>query len=301
MTGQPTSQSCTEASEVLFPDIVCSIEICIQAVPTVFTEEEALRFTIGTVLMITLRTSLRGMSRVNLDHLDTAFLSLICDEVVKLSKRPSMQPTFSRDILVLFAASNLAILSDVFEVFQNDRTPWVCVLDDTLAEDMITISVETRLPFTQFLEMTFSGFTSFRLQLAPNAEILTVNFFPLAIAKKATLRGYCGSIQSEVYPDDFFGRGNIRLRNLYHNMQPVLPIAINEIGRSYPIPLVLCAKCWHGKGDAHLANYCGQAGGLLLPIKCVGVDVVSGRANLTLRAFHGLELRDLISLLLGFL
>src|SRR5207302_2614518 len=114
-------------------------------------------------------------------------------------KRPSMQTTLCRDILVLLATSNLTSLSDVLEVFQNDgRTVWG-VLNNSLAQYVITISVETRLTLTQFLEVTFSGFRSFRLQFAPYAEILAVSLFPVFVAKKLALGSNGWSIQAKIY------------------------------------------------------------------------------------------------------
>src|SRR2546421_4268597 len=96
-----------------------------ETIPTVFTEEQTLGFTIGAVLIMTFTACLRGVAWVNFDHLDSTLSSLVCDKVIELSKCPSMQSTLCRNILVLFATPNLARLSDVLEVFQDDgRTIW---------------------------------------------------------------------------------------------------------------------------------------------------------------------------------
>ncbi len=239
------------------------------------------------------------VARVNFDHLNTTLSGLVCDKVIELSKRPSMQPTLCRNILVLFAASNLARLSDVLEVFQSDSCSWRGVLNDAFAEDVVTISVETRLTLTQFLEMTLSGFTSFRLQFSPNAEIFPVRLFPVLIAKELTFGGNSRPIQSKIYSDNFLSWQNIRLRNLYYHMQPVLSIAVNEVRCGYPIPLILCAELGYGKGNAHLATCSRKSSGLLLPIKRVRFLIVSNWTKFALGAFHGLELRNWITPLCG--
>jgi len=249
--------------------------------------------------MSTFRTGLRGVTRVNFDYLDTTLLCFVCDKVIELSKGPSMQLALSRDILILFASSNLTILSDVLEVFQNDSATRSSVLSDTFAKDMIAISVETRLMLTHFLEVTLSGLRSFRLQFAPYTKILPVSFFPMLVAKELTLGGNGWSVQAEVYPDDLIISRDIRIRNLYHYMQPVLSFAVNKIGSSYPMSLVLGTVRRDSKGNVHSAVRGRQASGLFFPIKRVGMNVVPRGTKFTGRTLHWLELRDWIALLLG--
>lgn len=68
--------------EVLLSDIDSSIEVSIQAVPTFTTKEEALRSTIVSGLMPTFGAGLRGMARINLDHLDPSRLRFVLDKGV---------------------------------------------------------------------------------------------------------------------------------------------------------------------------------------------------------------------------
>src|SRR6185312_635069 len=65
-------------------------------------------------------------------------------------------------------------------------------------------------------------------------------------------------------------------------------------------PLILRAEVRHGESNTHLASYGRQANKLLPPIKRVGVNIVPGRTDLTLRTFHGLESGNWIALFLGF-
>src|SRR6266852_7656620 len=251
------------------------------------------------MLMTTLRTGLTGMTGVNFDHLHTSLLGFVCDKVIELSKRPSMQSTLCRDILVMFATSNLARLSDVLEVFQNDRAPRSGVLDDTLAKDVVAISVETRLTLAQFLEMTFRGFRSFRLQLPSYAEIRAVALFPMRVPKELTRARDGWSVQAKVYPNNLIILRNIRLRDFHNDLQPVLSLAVHEVSSSDLMYLVLGLPDGNRKGDTHLATGGRQPSRLLLPVKRVGVDVVSGWTYFTGRALHWLELRNWIALFLG--
>jgi len=279
------------------PDVFRGVVIRVQAVPTLFTEEETLRFTIGTVLMPTRRACLAGVPRIYLHNLHAAFLRLIRDEVVELSKRPGMQPTLCRDILVLFAASNLAGFSDVLEVFQNNSAPGGGVLNNSLAQNMIAISVETRLTLAQLLEMTFRGFRSFRLQLSPYAKILAVSLFPVLIAKELALRGDGWAVQAQIDPDDLITLRNIGFRDLDHDMQPILPLAIYEISSGYPVSLILGLPSGNSKGNTHLATGGREPSRLLCPIKRVGVDVIPRSTKLAGRTLHWLELRGWFAIL----
>jgi len=248
--------------------------------------------------MTTRRTSLRSVAGVNFDYLDTTLLRFVCDEVIELSKCPCMQSAFRRDILVLFAAPNLTVLSDVLEVFQNKCCSRRGILNNSLREGVVTIPVETRLSLAQFLEMAFGGFTSFGLQFAPNAEILAINLFPLALAKKLTVRGHSGVIQAEIYPNNILNRRNIRLRNTDDHMQPVFPVARDQVSSSNLVSLIFGAEMRRREGDAHLAACGRESNRLPLPVESIGMNVVSGWTKFTSRAFHGFELRNWIALLL---
>ena len=59
-------------------------------------------------------TRLRGISRVNIDHMDTRSLCLVCDKVLKLTERPAMQAG-------THFASSLDVLADVRQVFHGNR------------------------------------------------------------------------------------------------------------------------------------------------------------------------------------
>ena len=128
-------------------------------------------------------------------------------------------------MLVVFATSNLTVFSNIFEVLQNNDRTRGGVGNETLAQDVVTIPVETRLTPSQFLEMTFSGFTPFGLQFSLQTEMLTIKLFPATMAKKVMLGCDSRMIQSKVDPDNLITLRNIRFRDTHHDMQPVLSFA----------------------------------------------------------------------------
>lgn len=240
------------------------------------------------------------MSWVNLDNEHTAFSSFIREKAVKRVKAPGMQAALDGNILVRLATSDLGCLSNVGQILNHDSAASGAVLHNSFGEDMITVPVESHLFSRKLFEVLLGRLCSFGLKFAFQAKATTVNFFPVASTKELTLGGDSGSVETQVNTHNLIDRGDVRLRDLYDHMQPVLPVAVNKIGSSDPMPLVLCAKTGYGKRDSHLTAGGGQTRCLGFPVESRGLQVVPHGAQLALRTFHRMKLGDGITLLFGF-
>lgn len=240
------------------------------------------------------------MMWVNLDHADPLFLGFVGEEIVELGKRPTMQPPFGVHRFVLLASSHLRIVSNVLEVFQDEHGTWESVLHDTLGEDMIAIPVEAGLLTRQTLEMSLRRFRSVGLQLSLEAEVTTVNLFPVATAEELPFTGDCWTVQPQVNPNDFIGRGYLSLRNLDHDMQPPFAFAITEVCSTNRTASVFSTIGRDHKGNALFASTGRETNQASLPIERVRVDIVADRTGLALRAFYWLEFWDRLPALQGF-
>jgi len=139
----PAQDRCTilsKRSQVLLPNILSSIEVGVEAVPTPATEEKRLRATVIPGLMPTLRAGLGRVTRVNLDHGYPSCLGFVREESMELGKAPGMHTAFVAHILVLFAAPHLGGLTDVRQVLKHDGTTSSGVLYEAFGEDMVMVS-----------------------------------------------------------------------------------------------------------------------------------------------------------------
>src|ERR1051326_4895534 len=106
-------QRCIDAgkrSEVLLPYVFRSIVVCIELIATGATVKQGLRTTIVPVLEPTTRARLGRVSRVHLDHLDTACFGFVLEKRIQLCERPTMQASFAVHALVVLASSHHARL-----------------------------------------------------------------------------------------------------------------------------------------------------------------------------------------------
>ncbi len=94
-----------------------------------------MRTTVGTVLVPATATSLRGVSRVNLDHLDTSLLCLVYQEAMELRETPIMESTLCFRMLLHRGA-----FTNVRQVLKDNGTAGGSVLNETLRKYMVVIS-----------------------------------------------------------------------------------------------------------------------------------------------------------------
>jgi hypothetical protein len=138
-------------------------------------KEQGLRTTVRAVLIATLATRLTRVAWVYLHHLNTLFLCFVREERVELGKAPTMQTSLG---IVFLALANLRGVTNVGEVFHNDRTARGGVLDNALREDMIVFSSLPKQFARKFLQVPFGRACSFRLQLSTDAKNTPFLLFP---------------------------------------------------------------------------------------------------------------------------
>ena len=162
---------------MLLPNIVTGIEVCIEAIATVTTQEETLRTTVGTVLVPATATSLRGVSRVNLDHLDTSLLCLVYQEAMELRETPIMESTLCFRILLHRGA-----FTNVRQVLKDNGTAGGNVLNDTLRKYMVVISSLAKQFPRELTQVAFCALCAFALKFTTEAENTFLLFFPSPFA-----------------------------------------------------------------------------------------------------------------------
>src|SRR5947208_1050405 len=101
---------------VLGRDVTSSVQVSIEIIPTLPTDEHALGTAVGASNMPAAATRLRGMPGIDPSHPTAPFLGLVPDKALELGKRPGVHPA-----LGLRAPFGLHPLANVLEVFQHDR------------------------------------------------------------------------------------------------------------------------------------------------------------------------------------
>jgi hypothetical protein len=251
--------------------------------------KQGLRATVIASLIATSATRLAGVAWVDALDTNTVFLGFVESKAVELRKTPTMQATFRVSVLSVLATPHLGVFTNIGQVLKDNRCAWLGMLDDMFGENVVAIPVESHLLLTHLFQVAFGTFCSFGLQFAAETETAAVNLFPVATAEKLTGRSHGGSVQSEVYPDNFFARGDNRFRDGNYHMQPPFAFVTQEISRCYLAPDVLCAIVGNRKGDAHLPCARRETNLLHAPFEGIGMHVITRGARLRLRHLDRLE------------
>ena len=188
--------------------------------------------------------------------------------------------------------------SKIGQVLKHHRTARGSTLNNAFGEDMVTIPVETHLLVRQLFEMPFGRLRSFGLQVATETERPPVNLFPVARAKKLTLRGDSRTIQAQIDPHNgLIGLRN-GLRNSNHHMQPPCSFAPDQISGGNGTATIALTEMRHRKRETRFSLRGGDTNGLRCPIEGIGVNIVTNGALLRGRATNRLEGRNRFALLL---
>ena len=286
---------------MLLSNILSGIEVCIQAVATLFTEEETLRTTIGTMLMSTFATGLARVARVDLDHSDTMCLCLVLDKRVQLGKAPTMQASLVVNVLVLLASAHLGGLSKVLEIFQDDSCPCGSVLYNAFAEDVVMVSASPKLFPAQLLEVSLGRASAFGLQLSFQPEGTPFLFFPASLTQEVPSRGDCWAIETQVNTDHLVRCNNGRFKDADNDMEPIAALAIAQVCAARLVSNVLSKVSRHREGQFNAPTHGRKATGQRLPLDPVRTLVITDTSDLTVRTSNRLESRNGLALLLGFL
>jgi len=251
--------------------------------------------------MTALATRLGRVSRVNLLDANTALLPFIGDEAVQLSKCPTVQLALVVNVLVVFAASHVRVLTNIGEVLKDNRCASRGTGNNLFAEDMIAIPMKSRLLQRQLFQVSFGTLGSFGLQFSSQSEGTTVNLFPSFASQELTVAGYSRAVESQVNTDNRSILRNNRFRYGDDHMQPPFAVFADEVCCCVRIADVLLTKTWDREGNNGTSLNRREAYHALCPIEGIRALVVTDRAYKALRTRNRLKRWNGASLFLRFL
>ena len=142
-------------------DIHRSDVVCKARVPAIYTEEFALRRTIGFIDMPTARTGARCVARINQNDRHANQLGLVFDKGAQLVERPAMQ----RCPLWL---PSLYPRADALQIFEGDSLCGALSLcNDAFGNDVVRVGGKALFFARQLAEAAARRLRAFGLQLAP--------------------------------------------------------------------------------------------------------------------------------------
>ncbi len=270
-----------------------------ELIATATAKEERLRTSIGTMLIATLATGLRGMSRVNPDDSNASRLRLVRDKRVQLGKAPAMQPSFILDMLVLLASAYLAGLSNVRQVLKHNGRAIGAGLHDAFGKDVIVITMQPKLFLAQLLEMSPGRASAFGLQLSSETEEAPFLLFPSLLSQELTMGSHSRTIETQVNPDNFLSGDNNGFRKGDDNVEGETALTIAQIRTTDLRTNVLSEVSGNRERQCNPPVDGGKATGEGLPLHPVRALVIADTYDLTVRTAHRLEYRDGLALLSG--
>ena len=274
LVAQPASRVLAHAGMVLGRDIPSAIQVSIEMIPTLPTNECALRTTVVAGTMPAAATPLRSMSRIDRDHRTTPFFGLVLDFGFEACKRPRMHAAFC-----LAAPPGLRSFADVFEVFQHDRCARLGRRHDLLTEDVVGIFSEAGAPTLQLPQMSFGAFCAPFLQRTNELEVTPLNRFPAPLAQEMVIRRDRRAIDAQVNANHRFCLLNFRCGNAHDHMQPPDAIAEGKVSSVNRVASILRRVVLDTEANGLPTADERHAYGAALPIHAVGTLIVAWRAG----------------------
>ncbi len=232
------------------------------------------------MLVATLTTGLRCVAWVNTLNTGPALLPFVRNKGIQLVKTPTVQAPFR---VMLLARADLGCLSNVREILKHDDTARGNTLDNVLGQDMIAIPAETGLFAAHLCEMTLRRFTSFGLQLSPQAKAPSFKLFPPSFPQVRTVGGDGRVVQSQVYSGHHFIFGNSRLRDRDHHVQGKPPCAFTQLSSGDSGANILGSILRAGEEDILFTTACREPNEVPLPVEDEGFLVIADRTGHALR------------------
>ncbi len=217
------------------------------------------------------------MTWIDSDNFNTPLLTLVGKEAAQLSECPAMQTAH------LFAMPPPNPAPDFAKVLNHDGCPDRGTVNNAVAENMITIPVETQLLARQLAKMAVSRLCSFGLQLSFNTEVAAVYFFPVGSAVELALRCYRRMVDTQIYAYGFSTGDGFNIWYGDNDVQVPLALAFEEICTVNRTAMILCGIGRQGETQAQpfaLAAHHREGDGITIPIHAVGFLIVTRRAEL---------------------
>ena len=226
---RPTSKACSPRSKVIRSNVSSRVQVCIQLEPALYAMEITLASSVLTACMPALRTLLRRVPRVYIDHKYPCHQGFVGHEGLKSSKTPRVESP-------LQAFSTLHPGADIRQIFQCDRIALLNRCDHLLRKHVITIAAETFLSAKHLSKMSSSRLSAFRLKSASKTEGSVLNLSPMTLPKKSCLTRHRGAANPEIYADHFSRRFNCLFCSFHRDVQPKSPLAIDAKIRRTDLP-----------------------------------------------------------------
>src|SRR2546425_2880805 len=293
----PTSHTRGTASK-----IICSIEVGIGFIATLFTGEFTLTDTVAFSDIAATGAPLRGIACINKLHIHTLLGSFVGDKTLQLSKTPIAHSS------TLFAAS-LDTFTDVCQVLHCQGISWLARGNNLFGDLVIAISLKSFQSASQLFQVALGRFCTFSLKLSSQTEVAVIRFFDLFTAKELRVRSNGKAVDAQINTDhlpSWFNQGN-SARN--DHVQPVSTLAVHQIS-TFLLPFgcqVLLIVSWdfHGnKGTIvctsfllHMDKRCHTS----VPVKAEGTSIIADSTQLRVGRPSQFERLDRFSCLLSFL
>ncbi len=273
------------------------------------------------MLIATATARLTGVTRVNLDHFNTACLSFVLNEGVQLSEAPTMQASFVLTVLVVFASSHLGCFPDIGQVLKHDGRAWGSVLNKAFGEDMVMVTASPKLFTRELTQVAFCTLCAFGLQLSFQTEGAPFLFFPSPLTQELTLGGDSRAVETQINPAHLVrwcdrslliaslpenaSQRTRRVGNADNDMQGKASLAGAEISTtdaSFGEGAIFVSDVLHqvfrnAQGQFNPSVYSSKTTGEGIPLHPVRTLVIADTGYLTVRTLDGLEDRNGLALL----
>lgn len=167
---------------------------------------------------------------------------------------------------------------NIGQVFEDNRAPRPSSVDDLLTQHMIATTAKSSLLAPDLPQVALGALGAGCLQGATQLERATFHGSPAFLAEKLVRAGDSRLRQAQIDAHDIVRWLDNRSRNVHDDMQPPIPIALDEIGgRDFAVN-VGCRIRGHVERQTHPALRRGESHRTRVPIDLEGVPVVAWRA-----------------------
>jgi hypothetical protein len=154
-----------------------------------------------------MRTGLRRMAWINLDHPHPAFLCFVGQEAVELGEAPTVEASFGVLLLAL-APPDLARAANVGQVLKDDRAARGGVLNNAFGENVVMVFALAQQFSRELTQVAFRALCAFCLKFSTETEETPFLLVPSTLTQEVTSGGDGGTVESQVSSYDFL-RGHV--------------------------------------------------------------------------------------------
>lgn len=271
MRGQPPSAKANGLSlpqrgetiglstESPIPDIQGCSQVGVRGETASLTYERGLRNTIILGNETTTRTGLRSIAGVNQFDQHACDFSFVGDKLAELTESPRLVPA-------PLGFSNRSPFADTFQIFKSDTAISVFSLrHKPFANHMVGIPSKSGFPAREFLEMSFSRFSSLALESGFKVVSHLTNLVHLFARVKLTVAVNGNMDYTQVNPDSPNGVIRRWLRGINGNCKIKYAFAENKVSLFHN-PIQSNFLVSSNPDRDNLATFQGKYGNLIKPL-----------------------------------